>query len=165
MAPRWTGMCSACMTIWPWASNSAVEASRRSLMLAEWALRTSTTPISSQAARSAPSITWSVTGSMSRSATLDHQRSVLGRPSAPARRDDQRRLGQLDDGRAGDLVGGAAVDARIVLVGLEIRLPGPFLGALAALAARQVRARQRHRDADRDELQVRVVVGVAVALV
>ena len=57
-------MCSACMTIAPSASNSAVDASRRSLMLAEWAERTSTAPISSQAARSAPSITCRVTGPM-----------------------------------------------------------------------------------------------------
>ena len=50
-------MCSACMTISPSASKSAVEASRRSLMLAECAERTSTAPISSHAARNAPSIT------------------------------------------------------------------------------------------------------------
>ena len=47
-------MCSACMTICPSASNSAVEASRRSLMFDECAERISTAPISSQAARSAP---------------------------------------------------------------------------------------------------------------
>jgi len=45
------------MTMRPRSSKSAVEASRRSLMLAEWAERTSTAPISSQAARSAPSMT------------------------------------------------------------------------------------------------------------
>ena len=50
-------MCSACITISPAASNSAVEASRRSLMLAEWAARTSAAPISSQTARSAPAST------------------------------------------------------------------------------------------------------------
>ena len=33
--PRWTGMCSACITSSPAASNSAVEQSWRSLMLAE----------------------------------------------------------------------------------------------------------------------------------
>ena len=37
IAPRCTGMCSACMTISPPASNSAVEQSRRSLMFAECA--------------------------------------------------------------------------------------------------------------------------------
>ena len=57
-------MCSACMTISPFASNSAVDASRRSLMLAEWAERMSTAPISSHTARSAPVRTWSSTGSM-----------------------------------------------------------------------------------------------------
>ena len=56
-------MCSACMTIWASASNSAHDASRRSLMLAEWAALTSTAPISSQAARSAPETTRSVIGS------------------------------------------------------------------------------------------------------
>ncbi len=50
-------MCSACMTISPEGSNSAVEQSRRSLMFAECALRTSVAPISSQAARSAPVMT------------------------------------------------------------------------------------------------------------
>ncbi len=47
-------MCSACMIIRAPASNSAVEQSRRSLMFAECEERTSTAPISSQAARSAP---------------------------------------------------------------------------------------------------------------
>ena len=56
-------MCSACMTICPSASNSAVEASRRSLMFEECAERISTTPISSQAARSAPVSTCSSIGS------------------------------------------------------------------------------------------------------
>ena len=52
-------MCSACITISPCGSNSAVEASRRSLMLAECAARISTAPISSQIACSAPVRTWS----------------------------------------------------------------------------------------------------------
>ena len=33
--PRWTGMCSACMTSSPLGSKSAVEQSRRSLMFGE----------------------------------------------------------------------------------------------------------------------------------
>ena len=61
--PRCTGMCSACMTISPSALNSAVEASRRSLMFEECAERISTTPISSQAARRAPVSTCSSIGS------------------------------------------------------------------------------------------------------
>ena len=75
-------MCSACMTMRPRASNSAVEASRRSLMLAECAERTSTAPISSQAARSAPSMTWRVTGSRPLSAPSPPRRHR----SAPASR-------------------------------------------------------------------------------
>ncbi len=63
IAPRCTGMCSACITICPSASNRAVEASRRSLMFDECAERISTTPISSQAARSAPVSTCSSIGS------------------------------------------------------------------------------------------------------
>ena len=63
IAPRWTGMCSACMSIDPSGMKSAVEQSRRSLMLAECAAWMSTAPISSHAARSAPLTTWRVTGS------------------------------------------------------------------------------------------------------
>ena len=48
--PRWTGMCSACMTISPLGSKIAAEQSRRSLMLAEWAERIRAAPISSQVA-------------------------------------------------------------------------------------------------------------------
>ena len=39
IAPRWTGMCSACATMRPRSSKSAVEQSRRSLMFAENAER------------------------------------------------------------------------------------------------------------------------------
>ncbi len=81
MAPRCTGMCSACMTIRPSASNRAVEASRRSLMLAEWAERTSTTPISSQAARSAPSITCSsIASRLTRDITTASPSAVADQP-------------------------------------------------------------------------------------
>ena len=47
IAPRWTGMCSACAIIRPRSSNSAVEQSRRSLMFAEKDERIRTAPISS----------------------------------------------------------------------------------------------------------------------
>ena len=57
-------MCSACIAISPFASKRAVDASRRSFTFAECAERISTTPISSHAARRAPTITWSVTGSI-----------------------------------------------------------------------------------------------------
>ena len=92
--PRWTGMCSACITSSPRASKSAVEQSRRSLMLDEWAERTSTAPISSQAARRAPISTWSVTGSRRAqprlappaSATIVPAASTSRRPPAGQRR-------------------------------------------------------------------------------
>src|SRR3954453_18060332 len=122
-------MCSACMTIRPWWSNSAVEASRRSLMLAEWALRTSTTPISSHAARRAPSMTWSVTGSMSAIAyALDHQRPVFRGAAAPAGRHDQRGLGQFDDRRALYLARRAPVHRRVVLLAVEVRPARALVG-------------------------------------
>ena len=70
----------------PRSSNSAVEASRRSLMFAEWAERTSTAPISSHAARSAPSITCSVTGSIARAPARRPSASALGRASRAAPR-------------------------------------------------------------------------------
>ena len=84
IAPRCTGMCSACITICPSASNSAVEASRRSLMLEECAERISTTPISSQAARSAPVTTCSSIGSSTLTPPAPRaqvDRAVLRRPS------------------------------------------------------------------------------------
>ena len=59
IAPRWTGMCSAWAIMRPSGAKSAVEQSRRSLMLAEKAERTSTAPISSATARSALPRTWS----------------------------------------------------------------------------------------------------------
>ena len=83
------------------ASKSAVEQSRRSLMFGEWAERISTAPISSQAARSAPTSTWSETGSR----PLAHRaRSARDRPRvvhlrAPSGRQHQRRLGQLEHAR------------------------------------------------------------------
>ena len=64
-------MCSACATIRPRASKSAVEQSRRSLMFAENADRTSTAPISSATARRAlPSTCSSMFTLFSR---LDHE--------------------------------------------------------------------------------------------
>ena len=62
-------MCSACAIIRPRSSKSAVEQSRRSLMLAEKAERMSTAPISSAIARRTLPMIWSsiVTFSSSRS--------------------------------------------------------------------------------------------------
>src|SRR6478736_9246806 len=94
-------MCSACMTIWPSASNSAQDASRRSLMLAEWAALTRTAPISSQAARRAPDTTRSVIGSTA--IALQPDRAGLEHHARPAERHRERRLRQLDQRRTGDL--------------------------------------------------------------
>ena len=77
--------------------TGAVEASRRSLMFAECAERTSTAPISSQAARSAPTITWSVTGS-SRSA-LHHHQVASARRASPAARPASSRAAARSRGR------------------------------------------------------------------
>ena len=63
IAPRCTGMCSACAIIRPAASNSAAEQSRRSLMFEEYAPRTSTVPISSAIPASALRSTDRVMGS------------------------------------------------------------------------------------------------------
>ena len=59
IAPRWTGMCSACAIMRPRSSNSAVEQSRRSLMLAENEERIRTAPISSAIDRNDAPITCS----------------------------------------------------------------------------------------------------------
>jgi hypothetical protein len=52
-------MCSACAIMRPRVSKSAVEQSRRSLMLAKKAERTRTAPISSAIERRAAPMTWS----------------------------------------------------------------------------------------------------------
>ena len=94
-------MCSACMTSSPAGSKRAVEQSWRSVMFGEWAERISTAPISSQAARSAPVITWRATGSSpGRSCPHRRDRAGLVDGRAPARGQHQRRLGQLEDARA-----------------------------------------------------------------
>src|SRR5437763_5418654 len=62
--PRCTGTCSACATSCALASNTAQEASMRSLMLGENEVRFRTAPISSAVASSALRKTSSVTGSI-----------------------------------------------------------------------------------------------------
>ena len=107
--PRWTGMCSACMTSSPAGSKSAVEQSRRSLMFAECAARTRTAPISSQAECSAPIRTWRVTGS--RLIGRAPPRSFRGRQlGSPARGQHEGRLRELEN--AGPSRGGAGRRAR-----------------------------------------------------
>ena len=86
IAPRWTGMCSACATIRPCSSNSAVEQSCRSLMFAENAPRISTAPISSAIETSWAPITCSSTGIMRpvRAVAFRWRRSRPPSPTAPS---------------------------------------------------------------------------------
>ena len=156
IAPRWTGMCSACITISPRASNSAVEASRRSLMLAEWAARTSAAPISSHTARSAPGEHLQ-RDRVERSPTpaLQHERPVaVGRsPTTRAGRPTVA-SGQLADRRALDLLAGG--EARPVRTAVSSRsAPKRRRAARRAALGRGVRrtagrrrfARRRRRPA------------------
>src|SRR5262245_58989305 len=61
--PRWIGMCSAWQSVSPAALNSAVEQSRRSLMLVECEARISVSPVSSTIEAMAAPITSTVMGS------------------------------------------------------------------------------------------------------
>src|SRR5438046_4147374 len=87
-------MCAACAMTRPSASNTAQEASRRSLMLGEYAARMSVIPISSAAARSSFWRTSTVTRSMPASVSPDLERhlaqAVDGEAYAVTRR---RKLG------------------------------------------------------------------------
>src|SRR4051794_22133122 len=152
-------MCSACMTIWPSGSNSAVEASRRSLMFAECAERTSTAPISSHAARRPPSITWRVMGS----STLHHHR-LGARVRAPARRHHQRGARQLEDRRALRLRLALAEHLGLVLLIAEPHRSRPLWFCLRGLAGLGLGARQGggHPDGHQLERGVRILVAVAL---
>src|SRR5919197_356522 len=100
IAPRCTGMCSAWATIFPSASKSAAEQSRRSLMFEEYAPRMRTAPISSATPARALARTERVTGSR-RSAipAPQHQAARLVDATGPPGRDHARGLGELDQGR------------------------------------------------------------------
>ena len=137
IAPRWTGMCSACATMRPAASKSAVEQSRRSLMFDENAERTSAAPISSATARSAAADHLELDGDhRRRSRTSVPCRSVS--PAQPAGT-QQRRTGRIRRGS------------------------GP---STAVCVARRARPGPGHdlRRAHGDELDCPVAVGVPVAL-
>src|SRR5262245_57213443 len=75
IAPRCTGMCAACATIWPRASNTAHERSRRSRMLGERLERTSAAPISSATELSSELKIDSTTGSTAISGPPGPERS------------------------------------------------------------------------------------------
>ena len=102
------------------SSNSAVEASRRSLMFDECAERISTAPISSQAARSAPVMTCSSIGSgpaRRHAASVARGAQTHGAPlvdaARPARGDEQGRLGQGPHGRPLHLPADAVIARRL----------------------------------------------------
>src|SRR3954463_4735832 len=138
IAPRWTGMCSACAIIRPRSSNSAVEQSRRSLIFAENEERIRTAPISSAIDRSDAPTTCSSIGAMT-SLTRHDPAGTIPNPLPPGG-NPQGRPVQLDQGRTG----------RALL-----------------LAARQLQLRARHDlgGADGHQLDLPSLVGVAVPLV
>ena len=90
-------MCAACATSRPSASKSAVEQSRRSLMLAEKAPRTSTTPISSAIPHEGAAEHRSATSRVSlralpRAAPARPRRRPRARPGGTSRRVTARRI-------------------------------------------------------------------------
>ena len=131
-------------------------------MFAEWAERTSTAPISSQAARSAPSMTWSVTGSR------PAQRSITT-PSASERARQPGGTTSVEPGSskiAGpvDLGLARAEHRRVEPLAAERAPRVPRRSARLGAAGRRLGARQRGGHADRHELELGVGVRVAVAL-
>src|SRR5271170_1547747 len=80
--PRWIGMCSAWQSVSPAALNSAVEQSRRSLMLVECEARISVSPVSSTIEPMAAPITSTVIGSM---LPLGHTTTHFLKPRAEKR--------------------------------------------------------------------------------
>ncbi len=169
-------MCSACITISPAASKSAVEQSRRSLMLAECAARIRTAPISSQAARSAPTMTWRVIGSSPAiRCSLPSSCSPPEATIVPASSTSAPQPG----GRTSVASGSSKIAGPRRRGRRAARRGGPVALPLAAEArlARDLgelpvggRARPRlgpggdHRQADVDQLDLALGVAVAVAL-
>src|SRR4051794_3862090 len=151
-------MCSACMTMRPRSSNRAVEASRRSLMFAEWAERTSTAPISSQAARSSPSITWRVMAS----STLNHHRVAAGL-RAPARRHHQGGARELEDRGALGLGLALPVELGLVLLVAEAHRAAAAALGLGGLAGLGLSAGHGRGHPHGHELQLGAGVLIAVA--
>src|ERR1043166_1178688 len=138
IAPRCTGMCSACAIIRPRSSNSAVEQSRRSLMLAEKEERMRTAPISSAIDLSDAPITWSWIAAFA-SLTRHDPAGTIPNPHPPGGNPEGRAL-EFDELRA---------------------------RCTAWFASRQLQRRTRLEvhDADGDELDLAAAIRVAVALV
>src|SRR3989454_1657169 len=93
--PRWTGMCSACATMRPSASNKAQLASIRSLMFGEYAVLRSAIPISSGTNETAFRRISSSAGFVLPHPDLDH--AVAHDPEPSLGRDESRGLVLLDD--------------------------------------------------------------------
>ena len=144
IAPRWTGMCSACMTIAASASNSAHEQSRRSLMLAEWAALTSTAPISSQAARSAP-------GDAPRQRDRVHAHSALQPDRAAPRRSPRQPGGTTSVASGSSTIAGPSTRRPAPARRAARRLGSspPKTPCARALGARGRRPRRRRRSPGR----------------
>jgi hypothetical protein len=120
--PRCTGMCGAFAIRLPSASNSAQLKSRRSLMLTDVAVLASVTPICSAIAMNRLLNTSSSTGSavvpiacarLRGLDALEHEVVARRQRRAPARLDDRRRVGLLDDRRPVDRVARPQVLARV----------------------------------------------------
>ena len=156
-------MCSACMTNSPSGVKSAAEQSRRSLMFGEWAERMSTAPISSQIDRSRPTRTPSAIGSrplMVRSFPLGDDGSVLVNLGRPPRRQDERRLRQLEERGALERLARGGLPARdggVQPLVAEVDLSGVALerGAVCRLEL-GLRRLLGQGEPDRDELDRRV---------
>src|SRR5919201_4274235 len=95
-------MCSACAIIRPLSSKSAVEQSRRSLMLAEKADLISTAPISSAIDRSELPRTWSSIFTLA-SRSRQHQRAIPIPIPHPPGGNEARRAVEGDRRRAFDV--------------------------------------------------------------
>ena len=148
-------MCSACITISPRASNSAVEASRRSLMFAECAERISTAPISSQIARSAPVSTWSSTGSIIARVQPDRAGAVDLAASPAARAASTRAARRPPGPRSGCRAPATRAAPRARAAPRRSWQRGGHAAAPAARRPPRARPppRARRGDADRHELE------------
>src|SRR6185437_3276307 len=131
-------MCSAWAIIRPRSSKSAVEQSRRSLMFAEKAERTSTAPISSAIERSALPRTWSSIFTLL-SQFRQHKRVISIPIPHPPGGYEARCAVELDRGRAHDVQRRAARKV-------------------------ELRARLGLGRPDGDKLELAAAVGVAVPL-
>src|SRR5436853_4198086 len=94
-------------------------------------------------------------------------RSVLVHARHPAGRDDEGRLGQLEDDRARDLGSSGGLspeDRRLDPLAAEMDSPGPFLDGCGGGSRLRRWARDNQRQVDIDEDNFALGVAVAIAL-